>query len=140
MAKSRSFKSKKELEKEGRTLGIELDRRHNREDLIEELEAFDIKVEPKELPRFATDAEAGFTHSHDDGTTHSHVDGDKKHTHEESSDVTWNSIEEFTEAVTTTGMIYESTFIPVNIEALYEAFTSNPEEFKETPAYKFLTQ
>ena len=136
MAKSRKMKSKKELEIEGRTLGIELDRRHNREDLIAELEA----VEPEELPRFATDKEAGFTHSHDDGTTHSHVDGDKKHTHEESSDVTWNSIEEFTEVVTTTGMIYDSAFIPVNIEALYEAFTSNPEEFKETPAYKFLTQ
>ena len=123
VAKPRSFKSKKELEKEGRTLGIELDRRHNREDLIEELEAFDIKVEPKELPRFATDAEAGFTH-----------------THEESSDATWSSIEEFTEAVTSTGMIFDRDFIPVNIEALYEAFTSNPEEFKETPAYKFLTQ
>ena len=116
MAKSRSFKSKKELEKEGRTLGIELDRRHSKEDLIEELEA----VKPEELPRFATDAEAGFK--------------------EESSDVTWNSIEEFTEAVTSTGMIYDRTFIPVNIEALYEASTSNPEEFKETPAYKFLTQ
>ena len=101
MAKFRSAKSKKELEKEGRTLGIELDRRHSKEDLIEELEA----VEPA-----STD------------------------------DVTWNNIEEFTEAVTTTGMIYDSAFIPVNIEALYEAFTSNPEEFKETPAYKFLTQ
>ena len=67
-----------------RTLGIELDRRHSKEDLIEELEA----VEPE-----------GFTHTHDDGTTHSHVDGDKKHTHEESSDATWSSIEEFTEAV-----------------------------------------
>ena len=140
MAKSRKMKSKKELENEGRTLGIELDRRHNREDLIEELEAFDIKVEPKELPRFATDKEAGFAHTHDDGTTHSHVDGDKKHTHEESSDVPWSSIEEFTEAATSTGMIYDSAFIPVNIEALYEAFTSNPKEFKETPAYKFLTQ
>ena len=116
MAKSRKMKSKKELENEGRTLGIELDRRHSKEDLIEELEA----VEPEELPRFATDAEAGFK--------------------EESSDVTWNSIEEFTEAVTSSGMIYNSDFIPVNIEALYEAFTSNPEEFKETPAYKFLTQ
>ena len=136
MAKSRKMKSKKELEIEGRTLGIELDRRHNREDLIAELEA----VEPEELPRFATDAEAGFTHTHDDGTNHSHVDGDKKHTHEESSDVTWNSIEEFTEAVTSTGMIFDRDFIPVNIEALYEAFTSNPEKFKETPAYKFLTQ
>ena len=116
MAKSRKMKSKKELEKEGRTLGIELDRRHNKEDLIAELEA----VEPEELPRFATDAESGFK--------------------EESSDVTWNSIEEFTEAVTSTGMIFAQDFIPVNIEALYEAFTSNPEEFKETPAYKFLTQ
>ena len=101
MAKPRSFKSKKELEKEGRTLGIELDRRHSKEDLIEELEA---------VESASTD------------------------------DVTWNSIEEFTEAVTSTGMIYNSAFIPVNIEALYEAFTSNPEEFKETPAYKFLTQ
>ena len=136
MAKPRSFKSKKELEKEGRTLGIELDRRHSKEDLIAELEA----VEPEELPRFATDKEAGFTHTHDDGTTHSHVDGDKKHTHEESSDATWSSIEEFTEVVTSTGMIFDRDFIPVNIEALYEAFTSNPEEFKETPAYKFLTQ
>jgi len=105
VAKPRSFKSKKELEKEGRTLGIELDRRHSKEDLIEELEA----VKPKKV----------------ESTT---------------SDVTWNSIEEFTEAVTSTGMIFDRDFIPVNIEALYEAFTSNPEEFKETPAYKFLTQ
>ena len=116
MAKSRSFKSKKELEKEGRTLGIELDRRHSKEDLIEELEA----VEPEELPRFATDAEARFK--------------------EESNDVTWNSIEEFSEAATSSGMLFNSDFIPVNIEAIYEAFTSNPKEFKETPAYKFLTQ
>ena len=116
MAKSRSFKSKKELEKEGRTLGIELDRRHSKEDLIEELEA----VEPEELPRFSTDAEAGFK--------------------EESSGGTWNSIEEFTESVTSTGMLFNQDFIPVNIEALYKTFTSNPEEFKETPAYKFLTQ
>jgi len=116
VAKSRKSKSKKELEKEGRTLGIELDRRHNKEDLIAELEA----VEPEELPRFATDAEAGFK--------------------EESSDGTWNSIEEFSEAVTSSGMIYNSDFIPVNIEALYEVFTSNPEEFKETQAYKFLIQ
>jgi hypothetical protein len=105
VAKSRSFKSKKELEKEGRTLGIELDRRHSKEDLIEELEA----IKPKKV----------------ESTT---------------SDVTWNSIEEFTEAVTSTGMIFDRDFIPVNIEALYGAFTSNPEEFKETPAYKFLTQ
>ncbi len=105
MAQYRSTKSKKELEKEGRTLGIELDRRHSKEDLIEELEA----VKPKKV----------------ESTT---------------SDVTWNSIEEFTEAVTSTGMIFDRDFIPVNIEALYGAFTSNPEEFKETPAYKFLTQ
>ena len=101
MAKSRKMKSKKELEKEGRTLGIELDRRHSKEDLIEELEAVESAS---------------------------------------ADDVTWNSIEEFTEAVTSTGMIFDRDFIPVNIEALYEAFTSNPEEFKETPAYKFLTQ
>ena len=101
MARFKKTMSKKELEKEGRTLGIELDRRHSKEDLIEELEA----VEP-------TSAD----------------------------DVTWNSIEEFTEAATATGMIFDRDFIPVNIEALYEAFTSNPEEFKETPAYKFLTQ
>ena len=101
MAKSRKMKSKKELEKEGRTLGIELDRRHSKEDLIEELEAVESAS---------------------------------------AVDVIWNSIEEFTEAVTATGMIFDRDFIPVNIEALYEAFTSNPEEFKETPAYKFLTQ
>jgi isopentenyldiphosphate isomerase len=124
VAKSRKIKSKKELEKEGRTLGIELDRRHSKEDLIEELEL--IKAE--------------FTHTHDDGITHSHVDGDKKHTHEESSDVTWNSIEEFTESVTSTGMLFNPDFIPVNIPALYEAYTSNLTEFKQTAVYKFLTQ
>ena len=106
MAKSRKSKSKKELEKEGRTLGIELDRRHNKEELISELEAIDPTSEIVE----------------------------------ESSDGTWNSIEEFSEAVTSSGMLYNSNFIPVNIEALYGAFISNPEEFKETPAYKFLTQ
>ena len=106
MAKSRKSKSKKELEKEGRTLGIELDRRHNKEELISELEAIDPTSEIVE----------------------------------ESSDGTWNSIEEFSEAVTSSGMIYNSDFIPVNIEALYKAYTSNPEEFKETPSYKFLTQ
>ena len=52
----------------------------------------------------------------------------------------WDTIEEFSEAVTSSGMIYNRDFIPVNIEALYGAFTSNPEEFKETPAYKFLIQ
>jgi hypothetical protein len=116
VAKYRSFKSKKELEKEGRTLGVELDRRHSKEDLIEELEA----IKSEELPRFSTDAEAGFK--------------------EEPSEVTWNSIEEFTEAVTSTGMIFDSAFIPVNIKALYEAYTSNSAEFKETAAYKFLTK
>ena len=39
MAKSRKSKSKRELEKEGRALGIELDRRRNKETLISELEA-----------------------------------------------------------------------------------------------------
>ena len=111
MAKSRKSKSKKELEKEGRTLGIELDRRHNKEDLIAELE----KVE-EELINEINDEDELIT------------------------DVTWDTIEEFSEAVTSSGMIYNSDFIPVNIEALYEAFTSNPEEFKETPAYKFLIQ
>ena len=111
MAKSRKSKSKKELEKEGRTLGIELDRRHNKEDLIAELE----KVE-KELINEINEEEELIT------------------------DVTWDTIEEFSEAVTSSGMIYNSDFIPVNIEALYEAFTSNLEEFKETPTYKFLTQ
>jgi len=101
VAKFRSAKSKKELEKEGRTLGIELDRRHSKEDLIEELEAVESAS---------------------------------------ADDVTWNSIEEFTEAVTSTGMLFNQEFIPVNIPALYEAYTSNPEEFKETSAYKFLTQ
>ena len=111
MAKSRKSKSKKELEKEGRTLGIELDRRHNKEDLIAELE----KVE-EELINEINDDEELIT------------------------DVTWDTIEEFSEAVTSSGMIYNRDFIPVNVEALYGAFTSNPEEFKETPAYKFLIQ
>ena len=111
MAKSRKSKSKRELEKEGRTLGIELDRRHSKEDLITELE----KVE-EELINEINDEDDLIT------------------------DVTWDTIEEFSEAVTSSGMIYNRDFIPVNVEALYEAFTSNPEEFKETPAYKFLTQ
>ena len=111
MAKSRKSKSKKELEKEGRTLGVELDRRHSKEDLITELE----KVE-EELINEINDEDELIT------------------------DVTWDTIEEFSEAVTETGMLYNSDFIPVNIEALYEAYTSNLEEFKETPAYKFLTQ
>ena len=111
MAKSRKSKSKKELEKEGRTLGIELDRRHNKEDLIAELE----KVE-EELINEINDEDDLIT------------------------DVTWDTIEEFSEAVTSSGMLYNSDFIPVNIEALYEEYTSNSKEFKETPAYKFLTQ
>ena len=111
MAKSRKSKSKKELEKEGRTLGIELDRRHSKEDLITELE----KVE-EELINEINDEDEVIT------------------------DVTWDTIEEFSEAVTSSGMIYNSDFIPVNIEALYEAYTSNLKEFKETPTYKFLTQ
>ena len=111
MAKSRKSMSKRELEKEGRTLGIELDRRHNKEDLIAELE----KVE-EELINEINEEEEVIT------------------------DVTWDTIEEFSEAVTSSGMMYNSDFIPVNIEALYEAYTSNLEEFKETPAYKFLIQ
>ncbi len=105
MAKSRKMKSKKELEKEGRTLGVELDRRHNKEDLIAELEA----ISPEEVS-------SG------------------------SSDVTWNSLEEFTEAATATGLIYDRDFIPVNVPALYDAHTSNPTEFKQTAVYKFLTK
>ena len=111
MAKSRKSKSKRELEKEGRTLGIELDRRHNKEDLIAELE----KVE-EELINEINDDEELIT------------------------DVTWDTIEEFSEAVTSSGLIYNRDFIPVNIQALYNAYTSNLEEFKETPTYKFLTQ
>ena len=111
MEKSRKSKSKKQLEKEGRTLGIELDRRHNKEDLIAELE----KVE-EELINEINDDEELIT------------------------DVTWDTIEEFSEAVTSSGMLYNGDFIPVNIEALYDAYTSNSEKFKETPAYKFLTQ
>ena len=111
MAKSRKSKSKRELEKEGRTLGIELDRRHSKEDLITELE----KVE-EELINEINDEDEVIT------------------------DVTWDTIEDFSEAVTSSGMLYNSNFIPVNVEALYEAYTSNLKEFKETPAYKFLIQ
>ena len=111
MAKSRKSMSKRELEKEGRTLGVELDRRHNKEDLIAELE----KAE-EELINEINDEDELIT------------------------DVTWDTIEEFSEAVTSSGMIYNSDFIPVNIEALYEDYTSNSKEFKETPVYKFLTQ
>ena len=65
------MKSKKELEREGRTLGVELDRRHNKEDLIAELE----KVE-EELINEINDDEELIT------------------------DVTWDTIEEFSDAVT----------------------------------------
>ena len=112
MAKSRKSKSKKQLEKEGRALGIELDRRHNKEDLIAELE----KVEEELINEINEEEEELIT------------------------DVTWDTIEEFSEAVTSSGLIYNRDFIPVNIEALYNAYTSNLEEFKETPTYKFLTQ
>ena len=46
MAKNKKNMSKKELEKEGREHGIELDRRHSKEDLIDELEA--VEAEEKE--------------------------------------------------------------------------------------------
>ena len=108
--KSRKNKSKKELEREGRTLGVELDRRHNKEDLIAKLET----IEPEKVSSGSSE--------------------------EVSSDVTWNSIEEFTEASTATGLIYNGDFIPVNVPALYDAYTSNPTEFKQTAEYKFLTQ
>ena len=108
MAKSRKSKSKKQLEKEGRTLGIELDRRHNKEDLIAELE----KVE-EELINEINDEDDLIT------------------------DVTWDTIEEFSEAVTSSGLLYNSDFIPVNIEALYEAYTSNLKEFKKPQLTNF---
>ena len=110
MAKSRKMKSKKELEREGRTLGVELDRRHNKEDLIAKLET----IEPEKVSSGSSE--------------------------EVSSDVTWNSIEEFTEAATESGLIYNGDFIPVDIPALYDAYISNPTEFKQTAVYKFLTQ
>ena len=108
MAKSRKSKSKRELEKEGRALGIELDRRRNKETLISELEA----------------VESSFSDNEEN----------------ESIDVTWKNIEEFSEAVTSSGMLYNGDFIPVNVEALYEAYKSNPTKFKETSEYKFLIQ
>jgi len=43
MAKNKKNMSKKELETEGREHGIELDRRHSKEDLIDELEAVEAK-------------------------------------------------------------------------------------------------
>ena len=107
--KKHKLQSKKELELEGRKIGIELDRRHSKEDLIEELE----KAE-KEL----------IDEMNDDVIT----------------DVEWDTIEDFSEVVTSSGMIFNSDFIPVDITALYESYTSNPKEFKQTAAYKFLTK
>tara|TARA_R110001592_G_scaffold243305_1_gene504306 strand:- start:61 stop:315 length:255 start_codon:yes stop_codon:yes gene_type:complete len=46
MAKNKKNMSKKELETKGREHGIELDRRHSKEDLINELEA--VEAEEKE--------------------------------------------------------------------------------------------
>ena len=46
MAKNKKKMSKEELETEGREHGIELDRRHSKEDLINELEA--VESEEKE--------------------------------------------------------------------------------------------
>jgi|TARA_B110000438_G_C15748168_1_gene621669 hypothetical protein len=46
MAKNKKNMSKKELETKGREHGIELDRRHSKEDLIDELEA--VEAEEKE--------------------------------------------------------------------------------------------
>jgi len=46
MAKNKKNMSKEELETEGREYGIELDRRHSKEDLIDELEA--VEAEEKE--------------------------------------------------------------------------------------------
>ena len=112
MAKSRKSMSKRQLEKEGRTLGIELDRRRSKGDLIAELE----KVEEELINEINEEEEEVIT------------------------DVTWDTIEEFSEAVTSSGMIYNGDFIPVDVEALYEAYTSNSEKFKETSVYKFLTQ
>ena len=117
MAKSRKMKSKKELEREGRTLGVELDRRRNKEDLITELES----ILPEEV-KSAIKA------------------GEIEKIISKSNDVTWNSIEEFTEAATESGLIYNGDFIPVDIPALYDAYISNPTEFKQTAVYKFLTQ
>ena len=58
----------------------------------------------------------------------------------ESSKLIWNSIEEFKEAVSLSGILYNSQFLGFNVQAQYESYTSNPEEFKETEVYKFLTQ
>ena len=59
---------------------------------------------------------------------------------DESSKLIWISIEEFKEAVSLSGIVYNSQFLGFNVQAQYESYTSNPEEFKETEVYKFLTQ
>ena len=59
---------------------------------------------------------------------------------EELTKIENQTVEEFTEAATATGLIYNGDFIPVNVPALYDAYTSNPTEFKQTAVYKFLTQ
>ena len=59
---------------------------------------------------------------------------------DESSKLIWNSSEEFKEAVSLSGILYNSQFLGFNVQAQYESYTSNPEEFKETEVYKFLTQ
>ena len=59
---------------------------------------------------------------------------------DESGELIWNSIEEFKEAVSLSGIVYNSQFLGFNVQAQYESYTSNPEEFKETEVYKFLTQ
>ena len=126
--KSRKMKSKKELEREGITLGIELDRRHNKEDLLAELES--ILPEEAILPEEVRSAIKA-------GEIEKIISKSKEVT---SDDVNWNSIEEFTEAANESGLIYNGDFIPVDVPALYDAYTSNPTEFKQTTVYKFLTQ
>ena len=60
MAKNKKNMSKEELETEGREHGIELDRRHSKEDLIDELEAVEAeeKEEEAEEDNKEEDAEA----------------------------------------------------------------------------------
>jgi len=133
MAKYKNTKSKKELEKEGRALGVELDRRHSKEDLIEELETI----------------KAGFTHTHEnvehtheDGTVHTHVDGDKKHTHKVIGEILkaptkvkkpvvaavkyvnktqWDTKEAFAAAIDKTGLSADQ----VNVNSEWDLYQSN---------------
>ena len=97
MAKSRKSKSKKELEKEGRTLGIELDRRHNKEDLIAELE----KVE-EELINEINDEDELIT------------------------DVTWDTIEEFTTSISKIGLKPDQ----INIPAEWDLYKSDTKGYR----------